>query len=126
MDGKKTFRDLIAWRKSIELTKVVYETTNRMPQEERFGLISQMRRAVVSVASNIAEGNARGTLKDYIRFLVMARGSLAELETQMTIAEKLGMTTTPHLFWDRFTETDRLVQGLIRSLKNKQTSTATP
>ena len=78
MAEKKTFRDLVAWQKGIELAKVVYQVTRRMPRDERFGLISQMRRAAVSVPCNIAEGNARHALGDYLQFLAIARGSLAE------------------------------------------------
>ena len=117
MADKKTFRDLIAWQKSIQLTKIVYQVTKAMPDTERFGLISQMRRAAVS---NIAEGNARQTLSDYIHFLVIARGSLAELETQITIARELKMLQETDSLIELLEETDRLVQGLIRSLQNKR------
>ena len=120
MADKKTFRDLIAWQKSIQLTKIVYQVTKAMPDTERFGLISQMRRAAVSIASNIAEGNARQTLSDYIHFLVIARGSLAELETQITIARELKMLQKTDSLVELLEETDRLVQGLIRSLQNKR------
>ena len=120
MADKKTFRDLIAWQKSIQLTKIVYQVTKAMPDTERFGLISQMRRAAVSIASNIAEGNARQTLSDYIHFLVIARGSLAELETQITIARELKMLQETDSLIELLEETDRLVQGLIRSLQNKR------
>ena len=120
MADKKTFRDLIAWQKSIQLTRIVYQVTKAMPDAERFGLISQMRRAAVSIASNIAEGNARQTLSDYIHFLVIAHGSLAELETQITIARELQMLQKTGSLVELLEETDRLVQGLIRSLQNKR------
>ncbi len=120
MNAKKTFRDLIVWRKGIDLTKAVYEVTGVMPDSERFGLISQMRRAAVSIPSNIAEGNARQTSKDYIRFLVIARGSLAELETQVTIAQELNMLKDSGQVMELVSEVSRLLQALIRSLKNKQ------
>jgi len=120
---KQTFRDLIAWRKSVDLATAVYRMTEKMAAVERFGLAHQMRRAAVSIASNIAEGNARGMVKDYIHFLVVARGSLAELETQMTIAQELGITRDPNPVADLLTETDRLVEGLIRSLKARQRTT---
>lgn len=122
MGDKKTFRDLIVWRKGIDLTKAVYGATKAMPDSERFGLVSQMRRAAVSVPSNIAEGNARQTLNEYIRYLVIARGSLAELETQMIIARELNLLTDMHHLMDLLAETDRLLQALIRSLKNKRAS----
>ena len=120
MGSARTFRDLIVWRRAIELAKAVYQATRAMPETERFGLIAQMRRAAVSVPSNIAEGNARHTLKDYIHFLSVARGSLAELETQITIARELNMLNDPHPLVDLLSETDRLLQGLIRSLQEKR------
>ena len=89
--AKRTFRDLIAWRKGVELAKSVYHTTRTLPATERFGLMTQMRRAAVSVPSNIAEGNARESRKDYLHFLRIARGSLAELETQFVICQELQM-----------------------------------
>ncbi len=118
--SKMTFRDLIVWQKSIELAKVLYKMTRSMPDSERFGLTAQMRRAVVSIASNIAEGNARQTLKEYIYFLGIARGSIAELETQITIARELGMLANTNEITPILQEVDRLLQALIRSLKNKQ------
>jgi four helix bundle protein len=120
MGSVRTFRDLIVWRKAVDLAKAVYQATRAMPETERFGLIAQMRRAAVSVPSNIAEGNARHTLKDYIHFLSVARGSLAELETQITIARELNMLNDPHPLVDLLSETDRLLQGLIRSLQDKR------
>ena len=118
--SKMTFRDLIVWQKSIELAKVLYKMTRPMPDSERFGLTAQMRRAVVSIASNIAEGNARQTLKEYIYFLGIARGSIAELETQITITQELGMLANTNEITPILQEVDRLLQALIRSLKNKQ------
>ncbi len=82
-----------------------------------------MRRAAISIASNIAEGNARQTLKDYIHFLAIARGSLAELETQIIIAHELNMLTESNDLMERLSETDRLLQALIRSLQNKRKPT---
>ncbi len=124
MGNKKTFRDLIAWQKSVDLAKAVYQATQNMPSTERFGLTAQMRRAAVSIASNIAEGNARQTLNDYIHFLVIARGSMAELETQITIAGELKMMKESPGLVDLLAETDRLLQGLIRSLQNKRKQSA--
>ena len=94
-----------------------------MPQSERFGLINQMRRAAVSIASNIAEGNARRSLRDYIHFLTIARGSLAELETQVIIASEVDMLKETPLLTELLSETDRLLQGLIKSLQNKEKET---
>ncbi len=82
--------DLEVWQEAIELVSHVYRATSDFPREEVFGLTSQMRRAAVSVPCNIAEGAARGTDKDFLRFLMMARGSLVELDTQLRIAHQLG------------------------------------
>src|SRR4051794_18481036 len=82
----RTFRDLIAWQRGMELARVLYSATVRMPPKEQFGLTNQMRRAAVSIPSNIAEGHARQSRQEYIRFLKMSRGSLAELSTQVELA----------------------------------------
>ena len=111
------YRELIAWQKGVELAKGVYMHTRQMPAAEQFGLTSQMRRAAVSIPSNIAEGNARHSRRDYIRFLTMARGSLAELTTQLTIAEELGLIPRSDSVWNLASETARILQGLIGSLQ---------
>jgi four helix bundle protein len=113
----RTFKDLIAWQKAMALARQVYRATTSMPESERFGLTSQMRRASVSVPSNIAEGYARQSRTDYLRFLRMARGSLAELETQLILAEDLGYIQVPSELRDIRSEADRVLQGLIRSLE---------
>lgn len=82
-------RDLIVWQKSIRLVLDVYDLTDEFPKDERFGLISQLRRASVSIPSNIAEGTMRSTRKDYAHFIDNALGSAAEVDTQLYIAEKL-------------------------------------
>ena len=88
MDGSR-YSQLIVWQKAIDLVEEVYKVTRNFPAEEKFGLISQMRRAAVSVPSNIAEGYGRTHRGDYLRHLSIARGSLMELETQLTIALRL-------------------------------------
>ena len=88
----QTYRDLILWQKSIELAAAVYALTAQFPQEERFGLASQMQRAAVSIASNIAEGKLRGSRAEWLRFLRIAFGSGGELETQIEIAKRLSKT----------------------------------
>jgi len=85
----KSHLDLDVWKKSMDLAKAVYENTKAFPQDEIYGLTSQMRRAAVSIASNIAEGAARGSKKDFARFLDIAQGSAAELETQCFLAQNL-------------------------------------
>ena len=81
--------DLRVWQEALELVTRVYSVTNTFPADERFGLTSQVRRASVSVPSNIAEGAARGSRKEFIHFLTIARGSLSELDTQLRIARNL-------------------------------------
>jgi four helix bundle protein len=119
MSEVKTFRDLIAWQKAMVLVKKVYHETSRMPDSERFGLTNQMRRAAVSIPSNIAEGYARQTTVDYVKFLRIARGSLAELMTQCEVALSLQMLTHSPEMHDLLAEVDRVLQGLIRSLESK-------
>lgn len=88
----RSYRDLIVWQKAMELVVAVYEVTDRFPPEEKFNLISQMRRSAVSIPSNIAEGRYRGTKPDYRQFLRIAFGSGAELETQVELAKRLPRT----------------------------------
>lgn len=90
----KSFRELKVWNRAIELTTLVYALTAEFPKTEIYGLSSQMRRAAVSIASNIAEGSARGTRKDFKQFVTMARGSNCELQTQLVIAGRLGFGGT--------------------------------
>ena len=85
----KNYRDLVVWKRSIELVKVTYKLMRFLPKEETYALSNQIRRAVVSIPSNIAEGNGRASSKDYARFLSMARGSKYELETQLLICVEL-------------------------------------
>lgn len=120
MGEKMTFRDLIVWRKSIALTKRNYAMTAEMPETERFGLIPQMRRAAVSIASNIAEGNARHRRNDYIRYLTIARGSLAEVETQIVIAQELAFLAPGRELFVQMEEISRMLQALITKLRERQ------
>jgi four helix bundle protein len=89
---KKTqnYKDLVVWQKGIALAKVIYGLTSTFPGEEKFGLVSQMRRAAVSIPSNIAEGQARHTTGEFIQFISHAEGSVAELETQLILSIELG------------------------------------
>ena len=89
----QSFRDLVVWRKSMLLVKQIYLLTRQFPRDERFGLMSQMRRAAVSIPSNIAEGQARHSTGEFIQFISNAEGSVAELETQLEIATDLGYCT---------------------------------
>jgi four helix bundle protein len=89
----RSYRDLIVWRKSMELVERVYRMTRTFPAEELYGLSSQVRRAAVSIPSNIAEGQARRSTAELLRFLSIAQGSRAEVETQTLIALRLGYVT---------------------------------
>jgi len=86
----KDFRDLLIWQKAMELAEGIYRLCQGLPSNEAFGLVSQLRRAAVSIASNIAEGHARQSQREFNRFLLIARGSLAELQTQLFLVERLG------------------------------------
>lgn len=86
----RSFRELVVWQRAIELTTLLYKTTQQFPREEIYGLTSQLRRAGVSVASNIEEGYGRGTRGEYRSFLGIARGSTLEIQTQLVIARGLG------------------------------------
>jgi four helix bundle protein len=91
----ESFKDLVVWQRAIELTVVIYKLTSSFPESERFGLTNQLRRASVSVASNIAEGYGRSTRGEYLLFLGHARGSKCEVETQLAIAQALGFGAEP-------------------------------
>ena len=83
------YRDLVVWQKGLKLVKEVYLLTKKLPPDEKFGLVSQMRRAAVSVPSNIAEGQARHTTGEFVQFISHAEGSVAELDTQLTLCQDL-------------------------------------
>ena len=85
----RSYKDLIVWQKGITLAKLVYQLTKNFPSEEKFGLVAQMRRAVVSIPSNIAEGQARHKTGEFIQFISHAEGSLAELDTQLILSIEL-------------------------------------
>jgi four helix bundle protein len=112
------YRDLLVWRKSVDLVKEIYQLTKPFPVEERFGLVSQMRRAAVSIPSNIAEGQARRTTGEFIQFVSQAEGSLAELDTQLVLAEELGYVKPAQLTSaaDLVAELKRMLNALRRAL----------
>lgn len=115
-----SFRDLIAWQKSMKLVIEVYRLVEYLPQAELYGLSNQMRRAAVSIPSNIAEGQARGTTKDFIHFLHMAKGSNTELYTQLLICQNLGYLEQEQMKTAMVLnqETGMLLTKLIQSLKS--------
>jgi four helix bundle protein len=94
-DTTLSYRDLIVWRKGIELAKLIYQLTKNFPSEEKFGLVAQMRRAAVSIPSNVAEGQARHTTGEFIQFISHAEGSLAELDTQPILSIELKFRSRP-------------------------------
>ena len=116
---KFSFEKLDVWQDSRSLTKVIYEVTKSFPDSEKFGLVSQMRRASVSVSSNIAEGAARSSTKDYIRFLYQSLGSASELETQYLACQLLNLTEENPEYLDKIDHVLRMLKSQINSLKKK-------
>ncbi len=114
-------KDLEVWKKSMELVIDIYKMTQKFPDTEKFGLINQIRRAAVSVPSNIAEGCARNSDKENLRFIDIACGSLAEIETQLLISVQLGYyeITKAQLIIDKIDNIGRMLSGLKKHLKNK-------
>ncbi|MEO1007645.1 MAG: four helix bundle protein [Planctomycetota bacterium] len=123
MSEIRSFEDLQAWKLSVSLTTRVYRATAAFPSDERFGLVSQMRRSAVAVPSNIAEGWGRGQTRDYARFIRVARGSAYELQTQLLISSELGFVAAVD-FEDLMSDVQqvgRVVSGLLRSIEAKLT-----
>jgi four helix bundle protein len=114
----RRYQDLIVWQKAMDLALMVYEATENFPQKEIFGLTNQLRRAAVSVPSDIAEGQGRETTRDFLRFLGIARGSLQELETQLMLASRLRYIdeSGKAAVFEVAEETGRLLSGLCKSL----------
>ena len=111
------FKDLVAWKKAIDLTAELYKLTQTFPRYELYGLADQIRRAAVSVASNIAEGQAHFSRREFCHYLHHSRGSLAEIETQIIIAERLRYISKSQLETElqRIQEIGRIINGLINS-----------
>jgi four helix bundle protein len=114
-----SYRDIKVWQKAIELVVDIYSCTQGFPREEVYGLSNQLRRAAVSVASNIAEGKGRRTDKEFVLFLHHARGSVFEVETQLTIAGRLGYIAPDEApqMGNSAGEIARMINGLIKSIK---------
>ena len=115
------FRDLIAWQKAMDLTELVYRLTERFPKTELYGLTSQMRRAAVSIPSNIAEGQGRRTTGEFLNFLSVAYGSTCELQTQVLLSARLKFCEAKdyELVLKQSAEVARLLNGLSNSLQRK-------
>src|ERR1035438_4671842 len=117
----RSYRDLIAWQKAMKFVTQIYEVTQRFPSEERYGFTNQLRRASVSVPSNIAEGQARFSQKEFHHFLSMARGSLVEIETQLLIARNLKYISEANAdtLLAAADVLGRILNGLIASIKSR-------
>lgn len=117
----RSCRDLLAWQKSVVLVEGIYKPTAGLPAGERYGLMSQLRRAAVSIPSNIAEGHGRETTREFTRSISIARGSLAELETQLEIVSRLGMLPAEPLLpiIEACDELGHILRGLRKSLDSK-------
>jgi four helix bundle protein len=115
------YQDLVAWQKSMDLVENAYRLTENFPKQETYGLTIQIRRAAVSVPSNIAEGQAHHTNAEFCRFLRVSRGSLAELETQILIAGRLKYLAPEHEkpITAQIHEVSRIISGLISSLQER-------
>jgi four helix bundle protein len=115
------YKDLVVWRKGLNLSTALYAATEDFPRREMFGLTDQLRRAGVSIPSNIAEGHAHATPRDFMKFLRQARGSAAEIETQLLLVRKLGYLPREKAdtLLRQTGEVARLLSGLISSLGDK-------
>ena len=114
----KTHKDLEIWKQGIELVVEIYKTTKKFPDDEKYGLTSQLRRSAVSFPSNIAEGAARKSKKEYIQFIYISLGSLSELETQIIISEKIGYLMENNII-QKIEEIRRKTLNFIKYLKTK-------
>jgi len=115
------YRDLVVWQKAIAFVTTVYDVTRSLPVEERYGLCAQIRRASVSIPSNIAEGYGRNSTSDYVRFLRIANGSLFEFQTQLEIVKNLGYVAeekSEKLFYQS-REIERMLKSLINKLQGQ-------
>ncbi len=123
----KSYRELDVWKKAMNLVVAVYELTAEFPTEERYGLISQMQRAAVSVPANIAEGYGRLHRGDYIHHLSIANGSLAELETHITLAVRLSFVEreAAAAVWSMAQEVGKMLSGMVRSLQGRSENKTT-
>ena len=120
------FKELKVWQKGMTLVKEVYLFTKPFPKDEMFGLTSQICRSAVSIVSNIAEGAGRESTKDFLRFLSITRGSLAELETQILIAVDLGYAPEAKKILEMLDEVSRMVNGLQKALEEKLATRHSP
>jgi len=113
-----SYKDLLVWQKAITLVKEIYLLTKTLPEEEKFGLISQMRRCAVSIPSNIAKGWGRNSTKSYVQFLTIARGSLLELETQIIICKELTYISNENynIITNLIVEESKMLNSLVKAI----------
>lgn len=116
---KRKHHDLIVWKESVELVKEIYDLTANFPKEEIYSLTNRIRRLAISVPSNIAEGAARTTNKEFINFLSISRGSLSELETQIIISKKIGYISNANQVMKKIYKIFALINGFINSIKKR-------
>jgi four helix bundle protein len=118
----QSFRNSIAWQKAMELSTAVYDVTRVFPSDEKFGLTNQLRRASVSIASNIAEGQGRLTTGEFAHFLGMARGSALEVETQLELAKRLcfGVETDLMIVQVKATEVVKILNAVLSNLRERK------
>jgi four helix bundle protein len=121
MESHKPHKKLEAWKRSFNLVKEIYQLTNEFPREEKFGIISQMRRCAVSIPSNIAEGAARNTNKEFLNFLHISLGSLSELDTLISLSKELNFISEEQELelLDKINIIGKLIFGLIKSIRIK-------
>lgn len=121
MDKISTYRDLLVWQKAMQLVNEIYALTRSFPSEEKFGLVSQMNRAAVSMPANIAEGWGRLSTRNYLQFLRISRGSLFELETLLLIArnQRFVEEVAAEVLLKKMDELSRMLAGLIKSMEAK-------
>ena len=118
----KTHKDLNVWKKSLDFVTTIYSVTNNFPQSEKFGLTNQIRRASVSIPSNIAEGSARNHNKEFVQFLYIALSSASEVDTQLRISENLKYIDKEksNELLEELESISKMLQGLIKSINNKK------
>ncbi len=115
----KTHTDLDVWKKSMDFVENIYKMSSQFPKEEIYGLTSQIRRAAVSVPSNIAEGASRQGPKEFVQFLYISLGSLSEVETQTMLAKRLNFIGNTDIILKEITTIKKMLNGLIRNVKSK-------
>jgi len=120
--SRLNYKDLILWRKAMDLAVLVHQSCTALPRSETYSLVSQLRRAATSIPSNIAEGYARGSKKEYVYFLHVARGSMAELETQLLLAQRVGYLPESEVvdLQGRIEEIARILHAVVASLHRRQ------